>query len=251
MCNFSVIFAENYRFMTPKWIFFDLDDTLFDFSAASFISLLRLWDETPLLKSRFNNPDAFLDEYHIHNKRMWQLHESGKISAEFLKTERFRLTIAPERHDDEILKESHRLNARYLWLLGECETPVEGAKDILGVLSKKCLIGVLTNGFTEVQYRKLRSTGLDRFIQRMVISDEIGIQKPDIRIFRYAESETGCHPEECLMVGDNPDNDIIGAINAGWRAIYFDYKGKELNSDSPLLVGAINKLAKIPMMLEL
>ena len=250
MCNFNAIFAENYSFMTPKWIFFDLDDTLFDFSQASFISLLRLWDETPEIRDRFNNPEAFLDEYHIHNKHMWELHESGKISADFLKPERFRLTVAPERYDDETLKAMRMLNDRYLWLLGECSSPVEGAKYLLEDLSKKYLIGVLTNGFTEVQYRKLRSTGLDRFIQRMVISDEIGIQKPDSRIFRYAEQETGATPETTVMIGDNPDNDIQGALNAGWSAIYFDRKSKPFSSNSLNYLGHTVSLKAIPDLIK-
>ncbi|MDE7345453.1 MAG: YjjG family noncanonical pyrimidine nucleotidase [Muribaculaceae bacterium] len=231
--------------MAPKWIFFDLDDTLFDFTTASFFSLCRLWDESPEIRARFHTAEAFLDEYHIHNKRMWQLHESGLITADFLKGERFRLTIAPDRDDEATIKAMRLLNDRYLWLLGECDTPVEGAKEVLGHISRKHLIGVLTNGFSEAQYRKLHSTGLDRYIQRMVISDEIGIQKPDTRIFRYAEQETGATPETSLMVGDNPDNDIRGALNAGWRAIYLDRKGKTFSSDSPLFAGSTPALQNI------
>ena len=237
--------------MTPKWIFFDLDDTLFDFSSASFISLCRLWDESPEIRSRFNNPEVFLDEYHIHNKRMWQLHESGLITADFLKGERFRLTLSPERDDDATRIAMRRLNDRYLRLLSECDIPVEGARELLSRLSGKYLIGILTNGFTEAQYRKLHSTGLDRHIQRMVISDEIGIQKPDPRIFRYAEEATGATTDSTLMIGDNPDNDIQGALNAGWHAIYFDCKDKPFSSDSPLYLGRCRNLSEITSMIDL
>ena len=139
-----------------------------------------------------------------------------------------------------------KLNDRYLWLLGECDASVEGAKELLDELSRKYLIGVLTNGFIEVQYRKLRSTGLDRYIQRMVISDEIGIQKPDSRLFRYAEQATGATPESTIMIGDNPDNDIRGAIDAGWSAIYLDRKGKPFDSPSTLFKGTITSLMEIP-----
>lgn len=232
--------------MALKWIFFDLDDTLFDFSSASLISLMNLWDETPEIRACFPNPDDFLEEYHVNNKLMWQLHESGQITADFLKGERFRLTIAPDRYDEEIQHLARRLNDRYLWLLGECDAPVKGAGELLDELSKKYLIGVLTNGFTEAQYRKIRSSGLDRYIQRMVISDEIGIQKPDARLFRYAESETGASPDTSIMIGDNPSNDIQGAINAGWQAIYFNCKGKPFESNSPLYLGQIYSLSDIP-----
>lgn len=235
--------------MPLKWIFFDLDDTLFDFSSASILSLRRLWDEDSAVRSRFHTPEAFIDEYHIHNRRMWQLHESGQISADFLKSERFRLTIAPESDDDRTLSEMRRLNDRYLRLLGECDAPVEGAKDLLAKLSGRHLIGVLTNGFTEAQYRKLKSSGLDRYIQRMVISDEIGVQKPDARLFRYAEQATGALPASTLMIGDNPDNDIKGAIDAGWRAIYLDRKDKPFSSSSPLYLGRCTTLMEILPML--
>lgn len=231
--------------MTPKWIFFDLDDTLFDFSSASLLSLRQLYDESPEIRVRFSSPEAFIDEYHIHNKLMWRLHESGRITAEFLKGERFRLTLRPDRDDDETRLEMRRLNDRYLWLLGECDAPVEGARDLLADLSRRHLIGVLTNGFKEAQYRKLRSCGLDRYIQRMVISEEIGIQKPDPRLFRYAEQATGATPDTTVMIGDNPDNDIAGALTAGWRAIFLDRKGKPFSSDSNLYLGRIDSLQDI------
>ncbi|MDE7420723.1 MAG: YjjG family noncanonical pyrimidine nucleotidase [Muribaculaceae bacterium] len=231
--------------MTPKWIFFDLDDTLFDFSTASLKSLHKLWNEIPEIQRRFETAEAFIDEYHVHNKRMWQLHESGQITADFLKPERFRLTITPDSHDEETIKRMRSVNDRYLWHLGECNAPMEGAKMLLEELSRKCLIGVLTNGFTEAQYRKLRSTGLDRYIQRMVISDEIGIQKPDERLFRYAEQATGASPEEIVMIGDNPDNDIQGALDAGWHAIYYDWKGKPFESKSELFLGKTENLLNI------
>ncbi|MDE6650557.1 MAG: YjjG family noncanonical pyrimidine nucleotidase [Muribaculaceae bacterium] len=236
--------------MAPKWIFFDLDDTLFDFTSASFVSLLRLWDETPIIRSRFGNPEAFLSEYHVHNKHLWDLHERGLITADFLKAERFRLTVTPEHCDEETLKASRRLNDRYLWHLGECDSLCDGAKETLEALSKRYLIGILTNGFTEVQYRKLRSTGLDRYIQRMVISDEIGIQKPDTAIFRHAETATGADANISLMIGDNPDNDIAGALNSGWHAIYYDSKGKPFSSDSDRFIGKTSRLADIPELLD-
>lgn len=245
MYIFNAIFAKNYSIMAFKWIFFDLDDTLFDFSSASIISLRKLWEENSQIRNRFDSADAFIGEYHIHNKHLWHLHESGKITADFLKPERFRLTITPNLHDEDTVKSMRAVNDRYLWHLGQCNAPMKGAKDVLEELSKKCLIGVLTNGFTEVQYRKLRSSGLDRYIQRMVVSDEIRIPKPDPRIFRYAEEATGAKSDNILMVGDNPDNDIKGALDAGWHAIYYDWKEKPFESDSDLFLGRIDNLLDI------
>lgn len=236
--------------MKIKWVFFDLDDTLFDFAKSSLISLEKLWEEQDIIRKKFATPESFIDEYHIHNSRMWELHEIGKITSEFLKGERFRLTIAPEREDDEIQRISRMLNDRYLYLLGECNAPVEGAKQLLEKLSKKFMIGVLTNGFNEVQYRKLINSGLDRYIQRVVISDEIGVQKPDARLFRYAEIETGATTETAIMIGDNPRNDIRGALDAGWRAIYYDCKEKEFESKSEKYMGRVQKLDEVEKLLQ-
>ena len=83
----------------------------------------------------------------------------------------------------------------------------------------------------------------------MVISDEIGVQKPDARLFRYAEQATGALPASTLMIGDNPDNDIKGAIDAGWRAIYLDRKDKPFSSSSPLYLGRRTTLMEIFPML--
>lgn len=236
--------------MGINWIFFDLDDTLFNFSTSSLVALNRLWEEVPEINSKFPSADAFIDEYHIHNSNMWLLHESGKISSEFLKMERFRLTINPMLEDVGFKTLCRHINDRYLSILGECNAPCPGATDLLIQLQGKYLIGVLTNGFTEVQYKKLRTMGLSRYIQRVVISDEIGVQKPDSKLFRYAENATGANPNSIIMIGDNPINDIQGALDAGWHAIYYDKKGKPFASDSPLYLGKINDLSEVASLLN-
>ena len=116
---------------------------------------------------------------------------------------------------------------RYLDILSDESRLVPDALDILERAREHYLIGILSNGFREVQYKKLRTTGLWRYVQRMVVSDEIGVNKPDARLFRFAEQAVGARPEECLMIGDNPDADIKGAIDAGWRAVYFNRVGKQ------------------------
>lgn len=118
---------------------------------------------------------------------------------------------------------------------------------MLKELRQKYLIGVLSNGFKGIQYKKLVNSGLDSYIQRVVISEEIGIQKPDARIFRYAETATGASADSAVMVGDNPANDVGGAIAAGWRAIYYDCKEKPFESSSPLYLGKVKDLRDIPL----
>lgn len=231
--------------MDIKWIFFDIDNTLFDFSKASLKSLNLLYDETSLLKRIFPTADAFIEEFHVHNSLMWQLHEKGEITSSFLRPERFRLTLFPYRHDDNAIRTANDLDTRYLDILGSQEYVCPGAFDLLDRLRGRYLIGALTNGFTDVQYKKLRSTGLDSYIQRMVISDEIGIQKPDTRLFRYTERSVGATPEEIVMIGDNPVSDIQGALDAGWHAVYYDRYEKGDTFTSPSYVGRVSNLTSI------
>lgn len=233
----SAKFAEKYFDMHLKWIFFDIDNTLFDFSKASLTSLNILYDESSELKHKFSSAETFIDEFHIHNTLMWQLHEKGEITSDFLRSERFRLTVTPERRDDKAVDFARRLDTRYLDILGSQEFVCPGAFELLDRLKGNYLIGALTNGFTYVQYKKLRSTGLGRYLQRMVISDEIGIQKPDRRIFRYAEQAVGVSADEILMIGDNPVSDVQGALSAGWHAVYYDRMKKGESFDSPLYLG--------------
>ena len=121
---------------------------------------------------------------------------------------------------DDVDRVSAEMNEWYLSRLAMCGQTVDGAIELLQRVSKKHLIGVLSNGFNEVQYKKLATSGLGRYIQRMVISDEIGVQKPDARIFRYALDEVGATAQEVLFIGDNPDADIRGAYEAGWRVVF-------------------------------
>lgn len=233
--------------MDFKWIFFDIDNTLFDFSRASLESLRLLYSESLPLMQIFHSAEAFIEEFHVHNALMWQLHEQGKITSSFLRCERFRLTMFQDRHDTDAIRLSKVLDTRYLDILGSQTYTCPGAMELLSRLQGKYLIGALTNGFTDVQYRKLQSTGLNRYIQRMVISDEIGMQKPDARLFRYAEHAVGARPSEILMIGDNPASDIQGALDAGWHAAYFDRYDRGDTFVSPRYIGRFNDLNSISL----
>lgn len=214
-----------------RWIFLDLDDTLWDFSANSLDALSLLYDTTPELGVLACRGD-FLDRYFHHNERLWNDYHYSRITSAFLKTERFRATLREFTDKDDFLEMSGELNTRYLGYLARGRKVVEGAFELLEALRKFFLIGVLSNGFLDVQYQKIFNTGLDRYIQRLVVSDEIGVTKPDRRIFDYAIAETGANPADVIMVGDNPDADISGALNAGWKAVYYNRKGRPLVADA-------------------
>lgn len=207
-----------------KWIFFDLDDTIWNFSANSAISLRKLYAISPSLRKLFKTVEEFIDIYHKNNALMWDLYSQGKVTTAELKLERWRRTLAT-RQFEVLTAVCEELERTYLDILAEQQEMIPGVKETLEKLSKEYMLAVLSNGFTKTQYKKLEFSGLGKYITRTVVSEEIGVNKPDRRIFDYAIAETGA-TEPYLMVGDHPETDVLGAMRAGWYAIWFNPAGK-------------------------
>lgn len=207
-----------------KWVWVDLDDTLWDFSNNSLKSLEKVYDRFGL-RRWFSSKEEFIDSYHAVNHALWADYNVGKISREYLMRERFvrPLTAAGYPVDDDSWRQ---FSDYYLDSLAECQLTVPGAHDLLRRLRAKGFhTGVLSNGFKEVQYRKMQSAGLTGLIDCVVLSDEIGVNKPDRRLYDHALEKARTTAAQSLIIGDNPDTDILGGINAGWDVIYFNRDG--------------------------
>lgn len=140
-----------------------------------------------------------------------------------MRFDRFYLPLREGGADEE---ENLRLNSildiDYLAMLGATGLLLPDAKLALEHLKTRGYkIGILSNGFREVQHEKLRSSSIDHLIDVVVLSDDININKPDRRIFEYALMQAETTAEASLMIGDNPATDIDGALNAGWKAMLF------------------------------
>lgn len=212
------------------WI--DLDDTLWDFKANSRVALKGLY-ETYNLGRFFTTDEEWILTYERHNHHLWDLYNKASITKEYLMQQRFMRPLvevgAPEAHEL-----GQQFDHEYLDRLAECTLLVDGALELLSALHKRgWKTGILSNGFYEVQHRKIRNSGLSPFIDYVVLSDDIGINKPDVRLYRHAESIAGTGSDRCLMVGDNPDTDIAGALNSGWQAILFDRYNEERHDEFP------------------
>lgn len=206
-----------------EWVWFDLDDTIYDFSKASMTALRQVYAMHNL--DRFF--PTFLDweeTYHRHNSALWDSYNLAKITKEYLREMRFAGPLTDAGADGATIRGLvPRLDHDYLRLLGNHGVLVSGASDLIDNLrSHGKKIGLLSNGFLEVQYDKLRSSGISDRIDCVVLSDEIGINKPDRRLFDHALEKSGATAAGSMMIGDNPATDIAGAINAGWHAVLFD-----------------------------
>lgn len=230
------------KYISPKWVFLDLDDTLWDFHANSEIALKILYNSSEYLSQLYPDYQVFSDVYHRENNIVWNLYHHALISAEELKRRRFAVLLDKFMPEEKAATLAMELNEKYLDTLGRQTLISDGAEELLQHLSERYLIGVLSNGFIDVQYRKLYSSPLWRYVQRMVVSDEIGITKPDARIFRHAEAAVGALPGECVMIGDNPDADICGALDAGWNAIYYNRHNRPLLREGAAEVSSLRDI---------
>ncbi|MBO4945152.1 MAG: YjjG family noncanonical pyrimidine nucleotidase [Muribaculaceae bacterium] len=210
-----------YNLSDISWVWFDLDDTLIDFQLNSKAALNRTYIEAGLSRW-FSSAEQWIECYESHNYPLWDQLSRGEITTEYLRMERFRRPLADAGADDtEARRISSMLDPMYLDFLAQEKTLLPGAAEILCALRARGMrIGILSNGFADVQHRKIRRAGIDGLIDLTVLSDDIGVQKPDLRLYRHAMERSGeSDSSRHLMIGDNPSTDIAGAIAAGWGAI--------------------------------
>ncbi|HBZ3551280.1 MULTISPECIES: pyrimidine 5'-nucleotidase [Gammaproteobacteria] len=202
-----------------EWILFDADETLFEFDALRGLKLMF---------SRFgiNFSDADFSEYQLVNKPLWVQYQNGEISATQLQYQRFQSWA--ERLDET----PKTLNSAFLSAMADICAPLQGAANLLNTLRGKMKLGIITNGFTELQQVRLERTGFRDHFDVLIISEQVGVAKPHPEIFEYALSAMG-HPsrERVLMVGDNPDSDILGGLNAGLHTCWVNADNKPEPTD--------------------
>lgn len=199
-----------------EWILFDADETLFHFDAFRGLQLTF---------SRFGVEfnQLHYQEYQTANKALWVEYQNGNITASELQIQRFhswaiQLNILPQQ-----------LNSAFLSMMAEICIPLEGAVNLLDALKGKIKMGIITNGFTELQQARLERTGLKNHFDLVVISEQIGIAKPHPGIFEHALALMGQPARDrVLMVGDTLETDILGGFNAGLDTCWLNKDNKSL-----------------------
>lgn len=210
-------------FENIETIFVDLDDTIWDFTANSKVTMKEVFHRHSLQKQCAY--EKFIECYLKHNSELWKLYHHGKIEKQFLVCERFRVSFEEcgIKYENEDFPKM--FNEDYLNTIVKCHQTVEGAKELLDYLTSTRKVHVLSNGFKNLQYKKLLSGGLEGYISELVLSDDIDVTKPNKKLFDYALTRVNGKPETTVMIGDDYDADICGAHNAGWKTIFFNRKG--------------------------
>ena len=201
-----------------KYVFLDLDDTIWDFHGNARLSLKDVFDLRNL-QNFFTDFDEFFAIYAKKNSELWVQYGKGEITQEYLMAERFRYPLAKMGINDEKL--AKEIGNQYLDILPTKTGIMPYALEILDYLSDKYPLTLVSNGFTEVQFRKIRSSGIEHYFKHIVLSEFANALKPDKKIFEYALQLNNAKPDETIMIGDNYETDIRGAQNAEIDQIYF------------------------------
>lgn len=202
-----------------EWIIFDADDTLFHFDAFAGLQLM-------FSRSGVTFTAEDYETYQVLNKSLWVEYQNAKISAQQLQQRRF--SVWAER----LVMDPADLNHAFMQAMADICSPIEGAVSLLNTLKGNVKLGIITNGFVALQDIRLQRTGLKEHFDILVISEQIGVAKPHRDIFDHAITLMG-NPDrqKVLMVGDNPDADIVGGINAGLDTCWLNRNDKTLSAD--------------------
>lgn len=209
---------------TYKHIFFDLDRTLWDFDASADEAFFKIYEKFDLKKRGVASVEKFKQYYTLHNEFLWGLYREGKLEKEVLRGLRFRRTLEEFGIEDDALAE--QIGNYYVEISPLLVHLFPNAIEILEYLHQKYELHIITNGFSEVQFTKLRSSGMEQYFREIITSEEAGVKKPDPLIFSYAFNRTKAKAGESLMIGDDVEVDIAGARQIGMDQVLFDPAGK-------------------------
>ena len=218
-----------------KHIFFDLDHTIWDFETNAREAMELLFNQLDLEK-KINVPfSSYHEVYCVHNKEMWRRYELREISREDLKWKRMYKTLLHFKIADEAM--SRYMAEAFLEILPTRKNLFPHTIEILDYLkSKNYVLHLITNGFDTVQYKKISSSKIDHFFTDIITSEASNSMKPHKEIFDFALAKTGAHLNESIMIGDNLEADIAGAINAGMDSIFVNHLGVETNGLHPTYI---------------
>lgn len=203
--------------MPIRHVFFDLDHTLWDFETNSKRAYEICFKE--------NNIDVDLDEflsnYIAINFNYWKLYRENSVTKEALKYGRLKESFDAVNFD--ISKELiDQIANEYLEHLPKFNTLFDGAVEVLDYLKPKYKLHIITNGFIEVQNRKMEGSGILHYFTEFITSESVGVKKPDPKVFHYALQKANALAEQSMMIGDSLEADVFGALNVGMQAIHFN-----------------------------
>ena len=227
-----------------KHLFFDLDHTLWDFETNSKETLWDLYQIYNLESKGISNFEGFFKSYTHHNNKLWYRYSMGYIRQEELRWKRMWLSLLDYKIADEVL--AREISVHFLEILPTKTSLFPYTFEILDYLKGKGYhLHLITNGFENVQHRKLENSGLKPYFMEVITSEASNNVKPNKGIFDYAFMKAKASPEESIMIGDNLDADIQGGINAGMDTIFVNHIDGEVYLNPTYVVTDLKSLENI------
>lgn len=198
-------------------VFFDLDHTLWDFERNSALTFARIFSENGIAIDL----DDFLGAYIPVNLKFWKLFREGSINKDGLRFHRLKTTFDSLGYPapDGLI---HYLADQYIAHLSSYNHLFPNTIEVLEYLSPTYKLHIVTNGFQEIQDKKLRNSGIDRYFSQVINSEMAGVKKPDPLIFRLALDRANTVPQKSIMIGDSIEADILGAKAVGLHVLHFN-----------------------------
>lgn len=230
--------------MKYKNIFFDLDDTLWNFTENAYDSFVEVYD-LHQLNRYFDSFEHFYTLYKECNTRLWVEYGNGEITKDELNAQRFYYPLQAVGVDDTQLSEAYA--GDFFKLIPTKKKLLPDAVELLDYLSPKYRLFILSNGFKELQYKKMASSNISHYFEKVILSDDILIHKPFPEIFHFALSSTQSNIGDSIMIGDSWDADIVGAKGVNMDQIFLNNANKIDFSFQPTF--AIQNLIDIKVIL--
>jgi len=204
--------------MQIKHVFFDLDHTLWDFERNSALAFQEIF----LIHNIDISLEEFLNIYIPLNLDLWKLYREDKISKSLLRYKRLKDTFSllnMEVSDDII----NQLSDDYITYLPKFNYLFNGSVELLDYLKNSYKLHIITNGFEEVQIKKMKASNIFNYFDTIITSESVGVKKPNPEIFKFSLEKAIAKAQESIMIGDNLEADIQGAISSGLSAIHCNF----------------------------
>ncbi len=223
-----------------KHVFFDLDHTLWDFEKNSDLTFKKVFNK--------NKVDAdltlFLEKYRPINREYWKLYREEKISKPDLRYQRLKRTfdgIKYEISDDLI----NTIAIEYIDFLPHFNHLFDYTFEILDYLKENYQLHIITNGFQEIQTKKMESSRIISYFDRVITSESVGVKKPNPRVFEYALESAKAKKENAIMIGDSIEADIEGALSVGMKAIHCNFEDEDISNPRFLSIKSLREIKGI------
>lgn len=227
-----------------KYLFFDLDHTLWDFEANSRQTLEELYMELNLKERGVHDFNAFHQNYLVHNEKLWDRYRNGFIKVDELRWKRMWLALLDFKIADEPL--ARNMGVIFLEKLPTRKILFPYTIEILDYLTNKGYeLHLITNGFEKTQHSKLENAGIEHFFREVITSEGSNSLKPHKEIFDYALQRTGASYSNSIMIGDSLEVDIIGAQKAGMDQVFVNHIGQSTDFKPTYTVNHLKELETI------